>query len=545
MSEANKKAGLMGDPFLNSKTAPCLVLGVPSNANQQDAVTAFALRSRKVKSGISTAFSIEDLTASLSEIESTFREGSATIRFAIPCNYEVIQYDKTFQAGGITYDYKSDFSNLQSNEISNDQLPAAGFVFLGAALKELLEWNWDVAANCARESLRVSKLEDLRDEALNVLAAAFAMQGDAGRALDALKKAVEGQWNISLQTNLALVATELDPSLAIEHMKYIVGGAELISERIMATRMAIQLWKKVQGNETGSDDLDNFSPLPRPLLASIYLLLEDPAISEEDFFELGLFLARVDSEHFRTTSNLQRSKYSRSLSAQAMTVRAEGFAEFAERLGGIAAQDSGRLKPWIHEQLDSMVGSINSVLVEADSSNSFATHLAFAMIDGGLDRSTFHRIAMRPLLIQQLEDMLETNSKPSEKFIKWHNQATRAIRSGEAELTPEQVEILNNLQERAGNVLAFMFHRALLAQGGEIERAEQQIRQRMTGFFNRMSADKIELKRVATQIRDACSVAVKTYDHVIPLASVSELVDDMKGVRQAIQNINNSLFQYI
>ena len=328
-------------------------------------------------------------------------------------------------------------------------------------------------------------------------------------------------------------------------MKYIVGGAELISERIMATRMAIQLWKKVQGNETGSDDEDDFSPLPRPLLASIYLLLEDPAISEEDFFELGLFLARVDSEHFRTTSNVQRSKYSRSLSAEAITVRAEGFAEFVARLGGIAAQDSERLRPWIHEQLDSMVSSINSVLVESDSSNSFANLLAFSMIDGGLDCSTFHRIAMRPLLIQQLENMLETNTEPSEKFIKWHNQATRATRSGEAGLTSEQVEILNNLQERAGNVLAFMFHRALLAQGGEIEQAEQQIRQRMTGFFNRMSADRAEVRRVAIQICDACGVVVKTYDQVIPLASVSELVDDMKGVRQIIQIINSSLFQYI
>lgn len=535
----------MGEPFLNSKISPHLVLGVSSSANQQDAVTAFALRSRKVKADSSSVFSIEDLTAALSEIESSFREGSATIRFAIPCNPETIQYDKTFQVGGISFDYRSDFSNFKSSEISEDQMHAAGFVFLGAALNQLLEWNWDVAANYARESLRVAKREDIRDEALNILAAALAMQGDINRALDALKKAVEGQWNISLQTNLALIATELDPSLAIEHMKFIVGGANLVDERIMATRMAIQLWRKVQGEETGSDDEDDFSPLPRSLLSSIYLLLEDPAISEEDFFELGHFLARVDSGHFKTTSNVQRSKHSRSLSAEAIAARAEGFAEFAERLGGIAAQDSERLKPWIHEQLDSMVGSVNSVLVETDASNSFATHLAFAMIDGGLDRSTFHRIAMRPLLIQQLTEMLEADSEPSDKFIKWHNQATRAIRSGEAELTPEQVEILNDLQERAGNVLAFMFHRALRVQGGQINHAEQQIRQRMTGFFNRMSADKTEVRRVAIQMRDACSVAVKTYDHVIPLASVSELVDDMKVVRQAIQNINSSLFQYI
>lgn len=93
--------------------------------------------------------------------------------------------------------------------------------------------------------------------------------------------------------------------------------------------------------------------------------------------------------------------------------------------------------------------------------------------------------------------------------------------------------------------LLLCFITALLAQGGEIERAEQQIRQRMTGFFNRMSADKIEVRRAAMQMRDACVVIVKTYDQVIPLASLSDLVDDMKEVRQAIQNINNSLFQYI
>ena len=113
----------------------------------------------------------------------------------------------------------------------------------------------------------------------------------------------------------------------------------------------------------------------------------------------------MDSEHFKTTSNVQRSKHSRSLSAEAIGARAEGFAEFVERLGGIAAQDSERLRPWIHEQLDSIVISINSVLVDTDTSNSFANLLAFSIIDGGLDCSTFHRIAMRPLLLQQLEDM--------------------------------------------------------------------------------------------------------------------------------------------
>lgn len=81
---------LVSESFLNSKTSPHLVLGVPSSVNQQDAVTGFALRSRKVKAGGSTAFSVEDLTAALSEIESSFREGSATIWFTIPCNPEMI-----------------------------------------------------------------------------------------------------------------------------------------------------------------------------------------------------------------------------------------------------------------------------------------------------------------------------------------------------------------------------------------------------------------------------------------------------------------------
>ena len=47
------------------------------------------------------------------------------------------------------------------------------------------------------------------------------------------------------------------------------------------------------------------------------------------------------------------------------------------------------------------------------------------------------------------------------------------------------------------------------------------------------------------RMRDACDVIVETYDQVIPLASVSELVDGMKGIRQVIQITNSSLFQYI
>ena len=534
----------MSDSFLNSKNAPHLVLGVQSIASQQDAVTAFALRSRKVKSGQSNLFTMEDLTAALSEIETRFRTDSPSLSYAIPANPSAVNTSATFWYDNSTYDHNSNLLEIKTIEISSDQQESAGAVYLSAAIQQLLEWNWETAAILGKECLRLSKREDIRDEALNTLAASFALQGDLTRSLEALKKAVDGEWNLALQTNLAIVATEEDPSLAVTHMSYIVDGARDISERLLATRLAIQLWRSTEAEETGSDDEDDFAPLPRALLTSMYSLIRGHEISEEDFYEIGMFLARVDSDYLQKSQVLQEAHHSGSLSAQTIKARANDFPSYLKALGGIAAQDPLRTKEWIHRALDLQISSLNSILVDTESNKSFAAAIAFSIIEGGLDCSSFPRISLRPLLTLQIDEVLDTNALPSEKFITWHREVASALASGEAHLTEDQHEVLRGLHERSGNYLAFYSHKALLTNGAGIERGVNSVRNRMSGFLNRLSADKTEVREVSNSLWQACNETIKRYQLLIPLVTIPEIQKEMTSTLRTFEQLKITISAY-
>ena len=531
--------------YLNAKNAPHLVLGVRSSASQNEAITGFAIRSRKVKAGIPLSFSIEDLTSALSEIEQGSRDGSLSLRYAIPCDESAHKPNASFFHDGVLYNAQSDFTNFRSIDITPENRRNSATVFLAASISQILEWNWDAAAMCARECLRLSQSENERDEALNVLAASLAMTGDPARALDALKKAVEGEWNLQLQVNLAIIATEEDPSLAVAHMSYIVSGAQTVSERLYATRLAIQLWRTTEGAETGSDDDDDFSPLPRSLLTSIHELIKSSELDEEDFYNLGIFLARVDTEALKNSRVLELAHYSHSLSAEIIRLRADGFVRYVEGIGGVASRDPEHKFPWIQDQVDELLRSLNSNLVDPDEEHGSTSMMAFSLLDNGLDSSTFHRIAIRFLLIQQLSDLITDNSRPSDKFIRWYAEATSAIDSNSLETTSEQLTLLKDLQERAGNLLAISFHYALLEEGGGIEQVAQQIKQRTTGLLNRLTADKTFVKTTSNKIWWACDSAIKAYNQVIPLTSSSEFRDEMIKVLRSIEKIKLAISQHV
>ena len=221
--------------FPTVKNCPQLILGAPSNVNSQDAVAAFARASKRIKSGENTQFSIEDLTSALSAIEAALRSEESGLKFSVPADPIHFNKSLSFEFGGEVFKFDSDLSKVNVEQLDLPLKALAGQVHLAAAIHQLLIWNWSKASEYARICLRLSDKEDERDEALNVIAASLAAQGDDVRALDALKKAVEGQWNLALQANLALIASEIDPDLAIEHISYLVDGARTAGEKILGS----------------------------------------------------------------------------------------------------------------------------------------------------------------------------------------------------------------------------------------------------------------------------------------------------------------------
>lgn len=526
--------------ILGPSVAPHMVLGIPSHSSHDEAIRAFALRSRKVKSDATAPFSMADLTSALAEIEQGSRAGSVTLRYAIPCNPETYLPTSTFVHGGSKLEVGSPIDDLIGLMPSPDQVERAALTLLNAAISRLLDWNWDDSQLLARECLRVSKDEDTRDEALNVLAASLTLQGEPNKAMQALNKAIEGKWNLPLQVNLAVIAVKEDPAVASSQMSFIIDGASTADEKLRAARLAIRLWRESQGDDLDDDDRD---PLPPQLLTSFFGLLAAADLSEEDFYEFGTFLARMDSSETSFANALNNSPFSSSLSAKVVRARRVGFIEFLDALVESSARDTKKERPWIQEEVDGLVESINSRLSDETEDASIPTSMAFRLLEHGLDCSNIQRVALRFLLELHLTEMIDDDSCPSNKFAKWHSEARMAITR--IDLNADQLSTLKSLDQNAGNLLGALTHRFNLNLGTQLERAANGLADSLRGFLKRMSADKEAARQLQEKIIGATSEAIQSYDSVIPLVSDASLKRQMTDINVALRNLQNRVFDIL
>lgn len=531
---------------LNSKNAPHFVLGVHSRATSNEVLSAFALSSKRIKSKSSSIFTIQELTEALDVVQKKTSETSNLLQYSIPANPAVHVQSAEFLTVGIRYSATSDFSDLDISSIPENQRVQAAQTFLSASLHEIFNWNFTKSMEHAKNCLRLSAEEDERDEALNVLAANLAFTGELARSLDALKKAVEGKWNLALQTNLALVAIEEDPDLAVSQMSFLIDGAQTIAEKLAATRTAISLWTKTQSADTGSEDEDDFTPLPDQLLRSMYVLVSHPSMTEEEFFDIGMFLARVEGEKFLTSNEFSMAVHNNSLSSEIVRLRAKGMFEFISEIVGISCRDKDNQKPWIQAQVNNLVEEVNSRLSsDEDEEDEFGTAIAFSFLDQGLDCSTFSRTALRPLLIQKIAQSFETTNQPSEKFITWFKEASDAISANPFNAQEERLDVLRSLHSHAGNVLGSLYHSGIISVGQQIERAANSVRGQMSGIINRLTANKAAIRSISFQIIESCEECINTYNKVIPFVSDNDLKKDMNKILGMLNEFRLEIGRYI
>jgi hypothetical protein len=522
---------------LTPNTAPHLVLGVPAGCSPDEAVKAFALKTRKVKGSSDVPFTIEDLTAALSEIQQGNREDAVLLQYAVPCNVKVFVPTHFFMSNETTHKPTDSPDVLLAAVANASDSSDSAKTILAAAVCSLFDWRWDDAARLARECLRLSQDEDERDEALNVLAASHIMNGDPTRAMQALQKAVEGKWNLRLQTNLALVATSQDPRLASSQMAYLIDGATGSKEKLRAARMAINLWRNSQADEIEEEE---FEPLAPNLLQSMYGILTTPDVGEEDFFDIALFLERADSGSTALKAALAESPHRDTPSAAVVKARSAGFSEYLHALVICSHQDPKHHRPWIQDRVDEFVRQISTALIkEEDLKVSFM--FAFKMLQNGLDCSNLVRIGLRFLLMSQLHTQLKEKALPSDDFFRWHKEASQQMEK--LSLTTEQREMFGRMRDEVGNKLGALTHVALIDLYPTVERAANQIIQRMSGFFNRLTADKSAIGSAAGSIVSGCQEAIRVYEQAIPLVTDSDIrksMIDVKGYfQQVLQRMND------
>lgn len=516
--------------MIKADSCPHLVLGLPSSASHSEATTGFAKASRRVKQASSSPFAIEDLTAALASLERAGDSSSFALRLSLPADPQVLELGIKSTFEGVSYGVESDLSPLLGVEPTKNSQEKMARVFLNAAIHRLLIWEWETAGIYAREVLRLARLEMVRDEALNALAVSLAMRGDTDRAIDALRKAVEGQWNLGLQTNLALIASDSDPELAVEQMAFLIAEADQQTDRIAACKLAIALWRKYQEDLFGDDD-DLHDQVPSSVLEAAQVLLADRGLSEEDFYQLGDFLAGVDEDALAASGVLKKSPHAKTPSGKLIDLRTRDFTEYVKALVKTAAIE-GDARPWIRDDVNQFVAACTQRMLN-DESSVIAVMLSLQMIENGLDCSTSERIFLRALSIMRVCKMsLDQEGLPKKELITWLEEAHKALQSGS--WVDEQHDQMRSFITNAATLLAIVYLTAYEKQFPEIAQITNAIATRMGTFMGRLSANKAAVGEGARAVWEWC------HDAETALSRFKGLVEDPE-ILEALQSMSTSI----
>jgi hypothetical protein len=468
---------------LTPDLAPHLYLGVASHSSKADCGTGFALATRRLKASASTSITIQDLTSALSAAEQG-SDSEFRLVYAVPANPRIVSSAESIDILGRRFGLEDRLESVSINGLTHEDVERVCSFLLKCAMVRLWSWEWDGAASAAQQCLRYSRDEDVRDEALNLLAASLAMRGEVGKAIDALKQAVAGRWNLNLQGNLVLLASAESPELAVEHLAHFVLGARTPRERLGASRMAVSIWSRVSEKNVGGTN----TPMPRQVIDSFYELLKQSGINEEEFFDLGLFLVDTDDNKRKVSDTIRASAHWQTPSARLLSSHVESFDAFSIAL--VEAENRGELstRPWLSAKLNEMVQTLNQMFVSDDVENK-PVGFAYGLIDNGLRCNTIERVSLLAFMVWHLRDVFtDENQVPKDEFANWIVAAHNLTRSREALpwQNEEHHDLVKGFVQSALNALTFLYYRGYWNMAIQVETDVQSVlRESQRWFPNR------------------------------------------------------------
>lgn len=523
--------------MFNADNCPYIVIGVPAYAPRSEGAVGFALATRRVRALPDSPFSIEDLTAALSRFEAGTARGQLT--YAIPADDTLFTGVAPRLSDGSSPMSCEELSGRLATQIDAPDMEPMARLLLRSALEAILRWSWVEADSMLKDCLRISRDEKVRDEALNLLAACLVMSNENERAIQALSKAVEGQWNLRLQGNLAILAIQSDPKLAIGQMAYLIDGAQDSDEKLDAIKMAIGLWRQVQEEELGTDDEESFDPLPDRLIESIVTTLSSSDIQEEDYFDLGMFLARVAPQAV-SRSRLRNTSFTGRSTTEIIHARSADFSEYVDNVVRLCRADARR--PEVVEiHIDGLVEEVSRGLFDNQ------THLAgiaFSFLNQGLGVETMHRVWMRAGLTMLLPQLLDEDGIPNESFIPWIIEAKQAVNS--LGMPDDLRDLTMEMLGDAGDMLVHMHMKGFFVHAGEVERIAHGMNQQMTGFFNRLAANKQQIRETALAVVEWCDEQLMMFQSFDQLGIADlGLRTEIEELRVATDSIRRQVRQYL
>ena len=473
--------------------APRLVLGMASDAPAADATVAFAQASRRAKQSES-AFDIRDLTAALAEVEGQAESG-LRFQYAVPADPGCLLGDADYQ---------------DRDAQARDSLVAA--------MDYLWQWKWQEAGEAAKSVLMETNREDLRDEALNVLAAAEAMSGNFDKAESALRQAVEGEWNFALQQNLGIIAMTTDPALATSQSSYWLDAAETADDRESAIFFVLKMW---------SDHRAEDEEVPEEILGSFRSALGSQ-LSEETFAFLGTFLAQRDSEWTSKPSNWATSPHATSLTAELVMARAEGLETFVEFL----IEQADATHPEIVRERDRLINGLVEAMFDEDPAIGAAS-MGLGLVDGGVPCNSLNTALLRMLTVREICMYFnENDGEPKVEFLDYLIEVHAYTKTLE---DPDLKEYLEDVLSNSASMFAFGYVRGRYKELDHFDEPLSMILAMSQRWGSRRRLNKPEARGIAAEIQ-SWATEVRAVVHKIQTLpineDVSKFVVELNGMQQ-------------
>lgn|GEM_PF-5515478 len=343
----------------------------------------------------------EDLPQWVAAIE-TFANASENLRTIPP---EITQE-------GILWSYGAEVlgQEVVDYPLANDDSSRRflSWACLNVAQNFLYERKTEFAISAAKSALMQAQTEQLKDEALNLIACAHWLDERDSESISALQMALAGNRNESLQVNLGVVAATSNPETAALELARLVSESDSIELRSNAAMRAAGMWLNDE-KPWKSDVKDGMPPAIRDALR---IIVTEP-ITIETFVFVARVLSHQDPQWLANKGNLGRSPHGGTIEARVLCARAAGFDQFIAELTSVFRQPSP--SQWVIDERDNFVDALINQS-KSDFELGAAMFLAGA-IDNGLPVIDKHRILISPLSVLEMCAALDPEKgEPQDRF---------------------------------------------------------------------------------------------------------------------------------
>ena len=266
---------------------------------------------------------------------------------------------------------------------------------------------------------------------------------------------------------------------------------------------------------------------PNEVLHASRLLLADAGLSEENFYQLGSFLARTDPEALKHSRCIDVSPHKRSPSGSLILARLNGFESFmTELVRRSTAETSSR--PWISQELEDFIKATVSLFFK-DSSSAMARGISLHLIEAGLDNSSFDRILLKGLLVQSLAEMCDTADRcPTDDTITWLSDAQRSLTR--LRLVNEQREIAEDLLSTAAHNLGVSYLRFHIDAGNQAEKVVNQVVEAINQARSRSMLNRSAIHSALSEVMAWTSSVEQSFPRLISLIGDADLESALESI---------------